>query len=264
MQHQALAEVGEEWRYYYTDIPFFGLLANHWDDDRIGLIEEFFEDADAGDLPSFTWIDPGFSYNDDHPPHHIKLGQLFIALVYEALASSPTWERTLLVINYDEHGGFYDHVPPPTVDDDYAADGFDQLGFRIPALLVGPWVKQTTDSTVYDHASVLRYVCDRFGIEPWNARIAGANSIAECLDADRMAAYEPISPPSIPAFDYPTMDTLPSECNYGDMAHGQPELEAWVAKHMPHTDRRDRLDDLHRLLRKRAEEKGLLKRPVIG
>ncbi len=211
--YQALAEAGEDWRYFYTDVPFFGLLKDHWDEDRIGLIEDFFEAAEDGDLPAFTWVDPGFSYNDDHPPHHIGLGQLFIALVYEALASSPLWERTLLVITYDEHGGFYDHVPPPTVADDYADQGFDQLGFRIPALLVGPWVKQTTDSTVYDHASVLRYVCDRFGIEPWNARIAGATSIAACLDGERMAAYEPISPPTIPAFDFPDADTLPCECN---------------------------------------------------
>ncbi|MFT5680703.1 MAG: phospholipase C [Myxococcota bacterium] len=256
--YQALREVGEEWRYFYTDIPFFGLLKDHWDEERVGLIEDFFKTAEDGELPAFTWVDPGFSYNDDHPPHHIKLGQLFIALVYEALVSSPQWERTLLVISYDEHGGFYDHVPPPKVQDDYADLGFDQLGFRIPALLVGPWVKQTTDSTVYDHASVLKYVCDRFGIEPWNTRIATANSIESCLDTERMEAYEPISPPTIPAFDAPTVETLPSECNYGDV-HGQTELADWVARNMPHTDRRDRLDDLHRSLMSRARQRGLLK-----
>lgn len=256
--YQALREVGEDWRYFYTDVPFFGLLKDHWDEDRVGLIEDFFAAAEDGELPAFTWVDPGFSYNDDHPPHHIKLGQLFIALVYEALVSSPQWERTLLVITYDEHGGFYDHVPPPTVEDDYADLGFDQLGFRIPALLVGPWVKQTTDSTVYDHASVLKYVCDRFGIAPWNTRIATANSIASCLDTERMDAYEPISPPTIPAFDAPAFETLPSECMYGDV-HGQTELADWVRRNMPHTDRRDQLDDLHRALLTRARERGLLK-----
>ncbi len=255
--YQALAEAGQEWRYWYTDMPFIGLLTDHWDEDRIGVIEDFFDDAAAGELPALTWIDPGFSYNDDHPPHHIKLGQLFLAMVYEAIASSPAWERTLLVITYDEHGGFFDHVPPPTVADDLAEEGFDQLGFRVPTLLVGPWVRQGVDTTVYDHTSTLKFICERFGIEPWNARIAGANSLASCLDADRMAAGEPLSAPSIAPFDVPELDALAEEC-LSSAVSGQPELEDWVTKHRPSADRRGQLAAIHGRLMARARRMGLL------
>ena len=81
----------------------------------------FLEDAANGTLPSVSWIDPnfsnfnpiGFQPNDDHPPADIKDGQDLVLAVYHALATSPQWERTLLVIFYDEHGGFFDHVAPP-------------------------------------------------------------------------------------------------------------------------------------------------------
>jgi phospholipase C len=255
--YQALAEVGLDWHYYYTDVPFIGLLHNHWDSERIDFIEDFFRDVEAGKLPEFTWIDPGFTWNDDHPPHHVGAGQMFLALAIEALARSPIWERCLIVITYDEHGGFFDHVPPPLVDDDYADTGFDQLGFRVPALVVGPWVKQGVVSEVFDNTSVLKYICDRFGIEPWTKRIADANSIGLCLDEDRMASNEPLSPPTIPAFSAPGMEELPEECLYRSERGGQPELEAWVDKNMPETARYD-LADAKAFFDAKAREYGLL------
>jgi phospholipase C len=263
--YQAVAESGHEWNYFYTDVPFIGLLDDHWDEDRIGTIDEFFGKAQRGELPEFTWIDPGFSYNDDHPPHHVILGQLFLALVYEALVQSPNWERTLLVITYDEHGGFYDHVPPPTTDDDHAADGFDQLGFRVPALIVGPWVKQGADHTVYDNTSVLKYVCERFGIEPWTARIAAANSLSGALDLERMESGIPLDAVELPTFEVP--EEVPKECNY-DLGltstvtatpGGQPELEAWVEQHMPWADKRDDIPQTHAHLLELARQYGLLR-----
>ena len=83
-------------------------------------IETFFSDAAAGTLPNFSIVDPqffGVGANDDHPDHDITLGQALIASIYEALAQSPQWKSSLLVITYDEHGGFFDHVPPPTAVD---------------------------------------------------------------------------------------------------------------------------------------------------
>ncbi|HZJ62603.1 MAG TPA: alkaline phosphatase family protein, partial [Kofleriaceae bacterium] len=81
-------------------------------DAKIG-IGQFFDDCAAGKLPPVVYIDPAFGFNDDHPPVHPILGQELVAAVYTALAKSPQWKNCMLVITYDEHGGFYDHVAPP-------------------------------------------------------------------------------------------------------------------------------------------------------
>ena len=102
----------------------------------------FLEDASRGTLPSVSWIDPnfsnfnpiGFQPNDDHAPADIKDGQELVLAVYHALATGPQWEKTMLVIFYDEHGGFYDHVPPTAAADDNRRM-FGRYGVRVPALV---------------------------------------------------------------------------------------------------------------------------------
>jgi phospholipase C len=220
-----LTEAGVDWRYYYTDLPFVFLIEGVYDPSSPSHFEDFVAHAEAGRLPSVCWLDPGFSFNDDHPPHHVAMGQEFLAAVIKAISSSATWERCLLIITYDEHGGFFDHVPPPTTDDDHAAEGFDQLGFRVPTLLVGPWVKQGVCSTVFDHTSWLKFICDTHGIEPWTKRIAAANSIAEAIDFDRMARNEPLAPVELPAFDYDE-SLLGDECS-GDGVFARELPELW-------------------------------------
>ena len=118
-------------------------------------ISEFFDLAQKGKLPSFTLIDPDYQASDDHPAHNIQRGQAFVASVYKALAESPAWSKTLLVITYDENGGFFDHVVPPKTTDDNAE--FAQLGFRVPAFVIGPTVKKGyVCKTVLEHSSVAR------------------------------------------------------------------------------------------------------------
>ena len=121
-------------------------------------------------LPPVSWIDPaftnfnplGFPVNDDHPPADIKDGQDLVLAAYDALASSPQWEASLLVIVYDEHGGFYDHVPPPQAADD-EPDMFGHYGVRVPAIIVSPWVEpRTVSSTVFDHTSIIKTILLRF------------------------------------------------------------------------------------------------------
>lgn len=231
--YQALEQAGLGWADYYTDIPFLGLLADHWDTARIGFIEDFVQDAARGELPEFTWIEPGYACCDDHPPHHPGLGQVFLATVLEALFRSPLWERCLVLITYDEHGGYFDHVPPPTTADDHAEQGFDQLGFRVPALIVGPWVKQGVVKTVFDNTSHLRFVCERWGIEPWTARIAAAASLSEALDAERMARNEPLPPPVLPQVSVPE-EELTAACTYdSQVVSRQPELDALLQDRLP-------------------------------
>ena len=219
-------------------------------------IAEFFTDAKNGTLPNFSIIDPDFFAADDHPSHDIRLGQVFVSSVYRALTESPQWKRTLLVITYDEHGGFFDHVPPPTTEDDHVDLGFDQMGFRIPVVVVGPWVKPGVCNTTFDNTSWLKLVCERFGIEPWTARIAAATSLAEVLDAERMAAGQPYAPAEVPVVDVDD-EAVPDECLGGGLGptappasgsrrrgtpvhvQNQEELQAFIRAHMPEHDHTD-------------------------
>jgi len=106
------------------------------------------------------------------------------------------------VITYDEHGGFFDHVPPPAAPDDFTADGFGQLGFRVPSWLIGPYVKPGHVSSVqYDHTSLLAHIETMFDLEPLTARDAAANDFTDAIDLDRLAARDPLPPPTIPAVE---------------------------------------------------------------
>ena len=195
---------GIDYRIYYSDLPFASLMGTaDFALDRHALpIGTFYKDAAAGKLPRVSYLDPPFTSGDDHPPHHPILGQQFIAGVYNALASSPQWERCLLLITYDEHGGFFDHVPPPTTDDDRVADGFGQLGFRVPAILVGPYVKTGhVSSVVRNHASGLKEIEARFGTAPLTARTRAAADLSEMIDAGRLARGDARAPVKIPAVD---------------------------------------------------------------
>jgi phospholipase C len=133
--------------------------------------DSFLDDAAKGQLRDVSWIDPNFidlsildpSSNDDHPPTDIRAGQALVLEVYEALARSPAWEDTLLVILYDEHGGFYDHIVPPAVDDD---SGYTTLGVRVPALIAGPRVKQFVCHQTFDHTSLIKTILARFAKNP--------------------------------------------------------------------------------------------------
>ena len=133
-------------------------------------LPSFLDDAAAGTLPAVSWIDPaftnfnplGFPVNDDHPPADVTDGQDLVLATYDALASSPLWDRSLLVIVYDENGGFYDHVPPPEAADDEPGM-FGRYGVRVPAIIVSPWVEpRIVSSTVFDHTSIIKTILLRF------------------------------------------------------------------------------------------------------
>lgn len=201
--HHALNDAGVDWAYYYQDLPFVPLFDELDSEGKVRrVVYDFFDDAAAGRLPPVVWVEPAFSSNDDHPPHHPMMGQLFLSTVYNTLAQSPQWNNCLLVVTYDEHGGFYDHVAPPTTADDRAADGFDQLGFRVPTLVAGPYVKPGyTSSVTYDHTSALAHIESMFGLEPLTARDAAANDLTDCIDLERLDARDPLPPISAPEID---------------------------------------------------------------
>jgi phospholipase C len=160
-------------------------------------IDEFFSDAKAGTLPPFAIIDPDFTANDDHPAHDVRKGQAFLASIYAAMAASPQWKKSLLVITYDEHGGFFDHVAPPAAQDDNA--GFAQLGFRVPSIVIGPTVRRgQVVSTPFEHASVAATLRTRFGIASLSKRMDAATDLSSCIDPELVGKPQDPPPPPPP------------------------------------------------------------------
>jgi len=200
-------------------------------------IEDFFADAAAGTLPRFSIIDPKFfgtGANDDHPDHDIRLGQALIASVVRALGSSPQWSRCLLVITYDEHGGFFDHVPPPTTTDERA--DFRQLGFRVPSLVIGPGVRRgQVVSTTFEHASVIATVTRRFGLTPLNDRVSATADLSSCLDPQWLGNPQPA--PTLPAL---TLSRAAVHARPATAAHQELAAVIDAMKLPPHLDRRTR------------------------
>jgi phospholipase C len=171
-----------------NNFAFFDKRAVDWLakrlEDPIVSGASFLDDAARGTLPQVSWIDPNFvdlsvletNSNDDHPPSDIRSGQSFVLDVYEALVNSPGWDDTLLIVTYDEHGGFFDHVqPPPLPAEDEARPEFTTYGVRVPALIAGPRVQRTvlhdpedaaTTGALYDHTTLIKTILLAFARNP--------------------------------------------------------------------------------------------------
>jgi phospholipase C len=149
-------------------------------------VDGFFRDAARGELPNLAIIDPDFEVNDAHAPHSLALAEAFLSSIHRALMAGPAWSRTMLVITFDEHGGFYDHVPPPAVSDPHA--DFRQLGFRVPAIVTGPMVRQgQVVSTRFDHLAIAATLRARFGIASLGERMDASADLGACIDPERVA-----------------------------------------------------------------------------
>jgi phospholipase C len=173
----------------------------------------FLDDARRGTLPAVSWIDPHFKdlhilgpdSNDDHAPSDVTAGQELVLMIYHALTQSPNWPTTLFIVVYDEHGGFYDHVPPPPCAD--PDPEFRRLGVRVPALLISPLVAAGSTSTAlldpafhFDHTSIIKTILTRFcavdgRIPAMTERVAAANHLGHLLsDASARGAVADHSP----------------------------------------------------------------------
>jgi phospholipase C len=217
-----LAEHSVSRKYYFSDLPLVAL----WGAKYLPIthrISEFFDDCAAGTLPRFSMVDPHFIgeeigiTNDDHPHADIRNGEAFLNDIYNAIVSSPNWETTMLVINYDEWGGFFDHVPPTTasIPPADAALGSDGLrGFRVPALVISPFARRGyVAHGLYDHTSVLRMIEWRWNLRPLTVRDANANNLAEVLDfsqRDLSAPQFPVPPGPFGA-PCPLIGAIPDE-----------------------------------------------------
>ena len=190
-----LAAAGLNGRYYYSDIPFTAL----WGSKYLSISRSFTEFLAAcatGTLPQVSFVDPRFedegsgTSNDDHPHADIRNGEAFLNQVYEAVTQGPAWEKTVLVINFDEWGGFFDHVPPPLrpiPPGDKAVGSDGRVGFRVPALVISPLARRRhIAADEFDHTSVLRMIEWRWDLSPLTVRDASANNLATVLNFDEL------------------------------------------------------------------------------
>ena len=169
-----------------------------------------------------SYIDPKFldegsgSSADDHPHADIRAGQAFINSVYKAVTTSPNWARTALVINYDEWGGFFDHVVPGTAPDARPDLQTGLRGFRVPAMLISPLARRGyVAHGTYDHTSVLKMIEWRFGLPALTPRDAAAANIAEVLDFAH--------PANLAASSYPVPSFVGAPCPVA----GTADYEEW-------------------------------------
>jgi phospholipase C len=251
--YDRLNDAGIEWRSYYGDLSLL-LLWPRLSQQANAIVPfvQFLDEARSGRLPPVCQIEPtyfGAAANDDHPPHDFARGQALLSTILHAIAEGPQWQRTLVIITYDEHGGFYDHVPPPQVEDERAADGFGQLGVRVPSLIVSPWARSGyVSSMLHEHSSIPAFLEWLFGLEPLTVRDAQANFFLDAIDVDRVRRNDPRPLPSLPVIDLDP-DITPECIEFGSTAGGQELAQFADAASIPsELDRRRESPELLRTI----------------
>ena len=203
---------------------------------HVHCLEQFFTDADNGTLPAFSLVDPDFDVYSEENPQDIRKGESFAAEVINRVLHGAGWPHTLLIWLYDEHGGYYDHVPPPpAIPPDgiagHSAVGsqtrletflrpvfpglvrskqnlnegphtYDRYGFRVPAVIVSPYARPDYVSPeIFDHTSVLKLVQEKWNLPSLTARDAAATAPLDALELNGPPAF--LKPPSLPAPSLP-------------------------------------------------------------
>ena len=212
--------------YYYHAEPMTGIFESRKYDDVSFPIERFWADAANGTLPNVVFVDPNYTdraedlgtSNDYHPWGNVLVAEGFVADVHNTLVHSPQWDRMVFVLNFDEDGGFFDHVPPPACQDDTVlADrsgasrpggggrfpDLRRLGIRVPAIAMGPFAPRKIHAEgPYEHCSILKMIEWRWALEPLTLRDRTAHNFAEALDLTRrrdpieLPPFTPSPPPT--------------------------------------------------------------------
>jgi phospholipase C len=217
------------WKDYFVDLATCDLFPRvpERSPQRLAPIAEFFADAAAGTLPAFCLVDTEFQHASEENPQDIRAGQYFAWRVIQAVLASPAWEKTVLIYTYDEHGGYYDHVPPPrairpdgvppgdvtthpvagTANErptELYGDLYSYYGFRVPAVIVSPYARRDYVShVVHDHTSILSLVETKWNLPAMTYRDANASNLLDCLD---LTARRPpfADPPALTPAPAPT------------------------------------------------------------
>ncbi|HET9729892.1 MAG TPA: alkaline phosphatase family protein, partial [Acidimicrobiia bacterium] len=197
------------WKNYFTDLPGTAVIPQEIGPypKSLANISEFARDAAAGKLPAISYVDPNFTHESEENPQDIRRGENFTHNVVQALFDSPLWPKSLLIFCYDEHGGYYDHVPPPRaippdhikpgVDDPTVHGAYDHYGFRVPAVIVSPYAKRDYVShVVHDQTSILKLIETKWNLPAMTYRDANADNLLDSLDFANPPAF--LEPPKLP------------------------------------------------------------------
>ena len=221
-----LQKHGISWKYYSPPQYSSGYIWNALDairHDRYSSLwrtnvasdSEFFRDAHAGSLPQVSWLVPNQA-NSDHPPHSMCVGENWTVSAVNAIMNGPDWGSTVIVLTWDDFGGFYDHVPPPRSD-------LIGLGPRVPTIIISPFARaHFVDHSVYDFNSILRFIEDRFRLPALNGNDARAPDLGDALDLSQKALPPlHLGEQHCPKADYATTTNLQghilSIANIGDL-----------------------------------------------
>ncbi len=238
--------------YYFSDLPFIGIFGPRFLP-IIKPVSEFYVDAAAGNLPNLAFVDPMFLdggggnglSGDEHPHGDIRIGQSFMANIANAFISSPQFRRGAMFINYDEWGGFFDHVSPRFVPDDRSSsnleENFGVTGFRVPGVAISPYARRghVSHMTV-THESILKLISYRFGLGYLSRRHRYASNIGQSFDWAHPRFEVPQLPNPAPPVTLPCAvphasegaggeDSAAREAEKGEGLHiGSPEMLTYL------------------------------------
>jgi phospholipase C len=206
-----LDHFGISWLDYFEEVPspliMPQVLQSPSQRAKLVGIDRFYADAAAGSLPQVSFVEPDYETTSEENPQDIQVGEGFLRRVVAALQQSPAWGRTALFITYDEHGGYYDHVPPPPAIKPDAIEprlpagsqpgSYDRYGFRVPMIVVSPWSRpHHVSHRVQDHTSILAFIERKWNLPALTYRDANADPMLDYFDFHR-AAFR--VPPPLPA-----------------------------------------------------------------
>jgi phospholipase C len=194
-----------DWAIYYQNAPSWLIVPGSFTAARASRqrkFDTFAADAAAGRLPQFTFIDPNYITTSEENPQDIQVGERFVARVVRTLMKAPTWKHTALFINYDEHGGYYDHVPPPrAIKPDKiepilgpgdVKGSYDRYGFRVPLIVVSPWARANyVSNIVQDHTSVTAFIERKWNLPAMTFRDANAHPMTDYFDFRKPSLAKP-------------------------------------------------------------------------
>jgi len=224
---QNLYDVGANWTCYYEEFPTALLMRQLREYPlHFQTLDAFYDACEDGTLPDYSFVEPRYFSvlnellgNDQHPNHEVSQGELFLKNIYEAVRASPQWESTALIITYDEHGGYYDHVPTPLAIPNpdglvstSPAFNFTRGGIRVPTIVASPWVQKgrvvhrptngPTPTSEFEHCSIAATMKKVYNLPSFlNNRDAWAAPFDDIFDEEAPRTDCPMTLPDI----YPSL-----------------------------------------------------------